>query len=50
MEKNKIHRARTMSVRYNDNDITRLKMKAQKEGLDVSTYVRHISLKSLKNE
>lgn len=36
-----------MGVRYKTEDFDRLKAKAEKEGLDVSTYCRHVSLKSL---
>lgn len=37
-----------MGVRYTSEDINKLKSKAGDVGLDVSTYVRYVSLNSLK--
>lgn len=38
-----------MHIRYSSEDLQKLRNKAKEVGLNVSTYVRHVSLKSLKN-
>ncbi|WP_423738347.1 plasmid mobilization protein [Christiangramia sabulilitoris] len=50
MDNNINKRSSIMGVRYKSEDVTRLKSKAEKVGLDVSTYVRYVSLNSLESE
>lgn len=50
MSKSNLKRESVMGVRYSKDDVNRLKSKAKDVGLDVSTYVRYVSLNSLENE
>jgi predicted DNA binding CopG/RHH family protein len=50
MSSNNSKRENVMGVRYSKDDVRRLKTKAKDVGLDVSTYVRYVSLNSLKDE
>jgi predicted DNA binding CopG/RHH family protein len=50
MNKDTNKRTSVMGVRFTPEDVTRLRDKAGKVGLDVSTYVRYTSLNSLESE
>ena len=50
MSNSKLKRTATMGVRFTEEDAEKLKTKAKDVGLDVSTYVRYISLKSMKDD
>jgi len=49
MSNSKLKRSAVMGVRYTNEDVQKLKNKAKDVGLDVSTYVRYISLNSIKD-